>query len=182
MKIRLEIQRSDEIDTRRVIRGCMSSITRCHMTETNGPHESRAVVANRNGHGCVLFYRGDSITIEIEECCLHHLGDLGLDDAPDGISIWEGAYIWHSGGYEYPQDGSTEPSGKFRSLTEWEWGCVKCGQSPFDPPDEITRSEWDAHREALQAGVECPCDNHPALSCETCRGACGCHFKTWRKK
>ena len=133
---------------------------------------SRAVVANRKGHGCVLFYDGNSIRMEIEEAGLHELSDLGLDDAPEGVSIWEGEYVWQSGGFECPTDGECYPSGKFRKPTKAEWGYITCDESPFAPPNEITKAEWDLKDEG------CPCDNHPALNCETCRGACSCHFVT----
>lgn len=93
---------------------------------------SRAVIAYGKTNGCVLWYDGPAIACEIEEHGLRDLEDLGLDDAPEGkISIWEGTYVWQPGSYEYPLDGSTEPSGKFRDLTEDEWTAIKAGRSPW---------------------------------------------------
>lgn len=94
--------------------------------------ESRGVVAcDGKGNGCVLWYAGASLANEIEEGGLVHLGDLGLDDAPNGISVWEGRYFWTRGPYEYPDDGDSYPSGKFRDPTEEEWQKIRAGRCPW---------------------------------------------------
>jgi hypothetical protein len=36
--------------------------------------------------------------------------------------------------------------------------------------------EWVNNRDGLEDHELCPCDNHPAHECVTCRGACGCHY------
>jgi len=58
--------------------------------------------------------------------------DLGFDDAPLGISIWEGDFKWISGGYECPQDGNLDPVGAYRDLTEEEWKAVHERRNPFE--------------------------------------------------
>lgn len=88
---------------------------------------SRAVVANntRNG-GCVLWFTADSvIEAEISNTSTR-LADLGLDDAPEGISIWEGVYIKY-----VRQDDYLEPSGAFRPPTDEEWTAIRAGRNPF---------------------------------------------------
>ena len=47
------------------------------------------------------------------------------------------------------------------------------------PPalEEVSHEEWERNRECLEAHEACPCDGHPAENCETCRGACSCHYK-----
>jgi hypothetical protein len=93
---------------------------------------SKAIVAcDGHGRGAVLWYVGGALENEIGECRLRELGDLGLDDAPQGISVWEGTYIWVSGPFECPDDGRMDPSGKFRSPTDEEWRAVREGRCPW---------------------------------------------------
>lgn len=93
---------------------------------------SRAVVVNHDQCvGIVLWYTDHSrISMEIDAMS-RRLDDLGLDDAPEGISIWEGDYVWCPGSYECPQDGYSEPVGKFRTPTEDEWKAIREGRSPW---------------------------------------------------
>lgn len=93
---------------------------------------SKAVIACDGHDGCVLWCIGAHIRFEIEECGLRALGDLGLDDAPHGISIWEGKYLWSPGGWENPQDGEMNPSGSFRAPTAEEWIAIREGRCPWD--------------------------------------------------
>lgn len=86
---------------------------------------SKAVVANnKQGHGLVLWYVGDVITSEIEEA------GFCLDDAPEGISVWEGIGIWTPGPFEYPDDGDFELVGEFRKPTDEEWAAIRAGECP----------------------------------------------------
>lgn len=97
---------------------------------------SKAVVVNGTHSGCVLFYAGRHITEEIEETGLHTLSDLGLDDAPFGINIWEGVYVWVPGNWEYPQDVESRPEGSFRPPTNEEWQAIMANQNPWSPVDQ----------------------------------------------
>jgi len=95
------------------------------LTESGWEDECWAIIANNNGQGCVLAYGGGAtLRYEIEQEGLHALDDLGLDDAPEGISVWEGRYIT-TGGPEvlgYCDDNiTTQPYGRFRALTHDEW-------------------------------------------------------------
>lgn len=93
---------------------------------------SKAVVAcDGCGNGAILFYFGSGFESDIE-CGIADLGDFGLDDAPLGISIWEGKHIWCPGGYECPDDGDFSLDGKFRNPTEKEWLEIKLNKSPWD--------------------------------------------------
>ena len=94
--------------------------------------ESKGVIAcDGNGHGVVLWGVGTGLRQEIDEYCFHALGDLGLDDAPAGVSVWEGTYVWQSGGFEHPEDGDMQPVGAFRAPTDDEWTSIRCGNCPW---------------------------------------------------
>ena len=97
---------------------------------------SRAVVANSPQGGAVLWYVGADISFEIQEGGLSDLGDLGLDDAPEGISIWEGTYLWFSDAtFECDEGGHSESRGAFRKLDREEWAAVEAGHAPWNPAD-----------------------------------------------
>lgn len=106
---------------------------------------SRALVAcDGDGHGCLVYWVGADLGFEVAEMGLCELADLGLDDAPRGLSIWEGRYVTNRvGGYDSP-DVETEPSGRFRPLTAAEWSEVSQGRAPWD------EAAWR---------VECLCDD-----------------------
>ncbi len=94
---------------------------------------SKAVVAmGETGPGAVLWYVGDDLFNEIDEAGNKTPEDLGLGDAPEGISIWEGVYVWSPGTYEHPYDGDSYPSGKFRAPTDDEWAAIRSGKSPWE--------------------------------------------------
>ena len=99
-------------------------------------HDSMAVVAcDGSGHGCVLWTTGPHVQHEMTEGGLKELCDLGLDDAPLGISIWIGKYltIQVSDG-DYGREYDVEPKGSFRAPTEEEWSAIRQGRSPWDFP------------------------------------------------
>lgn len=92
---------------------------------------SKAVVVNGKSKGIVLWWSGTRIEMEVDEGGLEELGDLGLDDAPFGVSIWEGDFYWERGGFEHPEDGDMHPKGKFRQPTADEWSAIQKQESPF---------------------------------------------------
>ncbi len=107
------------------------------------PTVSRAVIANgrSNGNGCVVWWTGTHLHYEIHEAGLSDLSDLGLDDAPHGISVWEGYY-------HYTQDFSPEgvneggeaiPHGVFRAPTAEEWAAIHENRTPW--PEATEESE-----------------------------------------
>jgi hypothetical protein len=96
------------------------------------------VVCDGNGNGAVLWTVGPHVKFEIQECGLKQLSDLGLDDAPLGISVWVGKYIWQPGPWEWPEDGSMEAVGKFRAPTDEEWMAIRDRRCPWD------EEEWRA--------------------------------------
>lgn len=95
---------------------------------------SKAVIAcDGDGRGIVLWYTGAHLCGEIcEHGCGVFLDDLGLDDAPEGISVWEGIYrgTRHetTDGVEY----DTEVSGSFREPTTEEWADICVNLCPWD--------------------------------------------------
>ena len=87
---------------------------------------SKAVIVNGTSGGCVLYTAGPYLRMEIHEAGIHDIEDLGLDDAPIGISIWEGSLTY---------DGNGEPvaaNGTFREPTEQEWMAIRAHQCPWD--------------------------------------------------
>lgn len=98
---------------------------------------SMAVIANNSNSGIILWYIGFDLDIEIKEAGLQSLEYLGLDDASEGISIWEGKYFWSPGPFEYPEDGESYPQGCFREPTEEEWRSIKLGICPWDKYGQV---------------------------------------------
>ena len=94
--------------------------------DDTGKDQCWAIIANNNGQGCVLAYGGGAtLRYEIEEAGCHALDYLGLDDAPEGISVWEGRYntTGNAGSPGYFDDSvETQPCGRFRALSNQEWG------------------------------------------------------------
>jgi hypothetical protein len=97
---------------------------------------SRAVVCmSKDGHGCVLHWVGADLHNEISDAGFTDLGDLGLDDAPVGISIWEGRYrYWQSGAPFDPPEYNGEAKGTFRAPTDEEWTLLRSG-APWNEND-----------------------------------------------
>lgn len=94
---------------------------------------SRAVIANgsKGCIGCVLWFVGEDLEYEISDVS-SRLDDLGLDDAPHGISIWEGRYVTRQVGNPY--DGiewESDAKGSFRAPTDDEWQAIREGRSPW---------------------------------------------------
>lgn len=95
----------------------------------NSATESIALVANRNGAGVVLEFSGSGIEEEVNAVG-SRLDDLGLDDAPDGISIWEGHLSVSKPDY-FSGEVDTELVGVFRELTEEEWVRLRLTGTPW---------------------------------------------------
>jgi hypothetical protein len=97
--------------------------------------DSKGLIACRGGQGVVLQFTGGDIESEILEGGLSELGDLGLDDAPEGLSIWEGRYVYDPRPSLDGDYGDGQPSGKFRPLTPQEWAKLAEGKQLW-PPNE----------------------------------------------
>lgn len=108
----------------------------------------RAVVAcTQGGAGVVLWSFGGGI-----EALMDGTGpvlqDLGLDDAPPGISIWEGVVgggEWSPGIEDYAD---IYPEGTFRAPTDEEWVAIRAGRSPWEHLEQ-ERLERDLDAEGL---------------------------------
>ncbi len=83
-----------------------------------------ALVAAKNGHGVVLKRSGHEISAYLSEIGTEDILDLGLDDAPDGLSIWEGVVVY------FDEDDSSM-DGIFRPLTQAEWHALATDQPLF---------------------------------------------------
>lgn len=98
----------------------------------------RAFVACKDGAGAVLSFREGSPFGFFAEAGSSLLDDLGLDDAPDGLSVWEGVVMT-----TYSQgDHDAELSGRFRPLNDDEWYRLRTTGDPFEPK-EWTQAELD---------------------------------------
>ncbi len=95
---------------------------------------SLAVVAcDGHGHGCILSTAGPHVAHEISVIG-RELSDLGLDDAPEGLSVWKGR-IKTSTSYEGEVDAWLE--GEFRDPTDEEWVAIRNGECPW------SESNWN---------------------------------------
>lgn len=94
---------------------------------------SHAVVACAEGEGVVLWYVGGYIELEVVEGGLRSLADLGLDDAPRGISVWVGKIIIHeTTSFEGDHDYESETKGEFREPSKDEWEAIHAGRNPWN--------------------------------------------------
>jgi len=94
---------------------------------------SRLVVACNGNGGCVLYAIGSCWEAWHEGSGSYRLDDNCLDDAPDGISIWEGRM--HGWGPDRDGEYDAELRGEFRDLTEEEWKLLAKGEAPWNEKD-----------------------------------------------
>ena len=97
------------------------------------PKLNKAVIAcDGRGNGCVIYCIGDIISLKVIDLdfCKSNLEDLNFEDAPHGISIWEGIYNIKKNNV-YNTDYYALPKGTFRNPTEEEWKCIMNNKSPF---------------------------------------------------
>lgn len=93
--------------------------------------ESIALIANNGGSGIILELHGTGISCEVDAVGSKRLDDYGLDDAPDGLSIWEGHLNAHPCG-PHNEEVDTGLVGKFRDLTDEEWRLLKETGVPWE--------------------------------------------------
>lgn len=96
------------------------------------------ITCDGNGNGVVLWPVG-VLRMETDGSG-STLVDLGLDDAPLGLSVWEGTYHFEESITD-PGDGVLMPLGDFRLPTSEEWEAIKAGKCP-----------WPEH---WNSGVDC---------------------------
>ena len=94
---------------------------------------SYALIAMGESNGTVVYWRGPHIGAEVVECS-SDLEDLGLDDCPVGLWVWEGRYVVET--YYDTYECDTTPEGTFRKLTEQEIQALVEGRCPW------TIEEW----------------------------------------
>jgi len=94
------------------------------------------VAKNKRGGSLVSIKPYCALWWELDDMGSVDLGDYGLDDAPEGISIWEGMAIWQPGGYECPEDGMMNYEGTFRRLTAEEAAKMQAGEPLWTEPEE----------------------------------------------
>lgn len=90
------------------------------------------IVSDGNGDGCVLWHQGSYLNTMTEDYG-RHIGDLGLDDAPLGVSVFEGNVVLENEDWTYVGD--------FRDPTSEEWECLKTRKSPWPEPESLPKLE-----------------------------------------
>ena len=102
---------------------------------------SRALIAASNGDGVILWFDGPDIDSVIRETGTARLDDVGLDDAPDGISVWEGrGHAWEThtpDAHEY----DFELLGAFRAPSDDEWAALRKGECPWSCGSAIVKAQ-----------------------------------------
>jgi len=103
-----------------------------------------ALIANTRNGGVVLHARpGCTLFYEMHEVGSSRVDDYGFDDAPEGLTVWEGTAAWQPGGYETPQDGMTIYEGTYRRLTDEEIAKVQKGEQLWPPLTEYIDGDED---------------------------------------
>ena len=106
------------------------------------------VACDGAGHGCVLAASGcveEALSEWGRELC-----DIGLDDAPAGLSVWTGRMMgWgpdHSGDYDAELRGAFRPAtvGDLAILALKEKPCATCGKPGHKPMDH---AGWNPNEE-----------------------------------
>ena len=120
---------------------------------------SLAVVANHGDAGCVLYTAGPHVASHLEQIG-PRLDDLWLDDAPRGITVWEGVYGPHRLPSMDDVDDGCELVGTFRAPTSNEWDAIVRGSNPW------RMEAWSTNPVAPDGEVDVQC---------TC-GAIGYHY------
>lgn len=92
---------------------------------------SLAVVASTDGTGVVLWTAGPHVSSMIEDIG-GGLEEIGLDDAPDGISVWEGGIKTVHINTPDCNEWESWLDGGFRSPTDEEWTAIRKNECPWD--------------------------------------------------
>lgn len=92
---------------------------------------SRAVVAQGEDKGVMLWWDGSGVE-QLASDVSPRTEDVGLDDAPVGISIWEGEMETQRVTIIDSEEYESELRGKFRSPTDEEWTAIREGRSPWE--------------------------------------------------
>lgn len=92
------------------------------------------VVSDGDGHGMVLYTAGPHVLRIMDDACSRYLDDLGLGDAPEGISVWKG--LIKSQIYPATPDSAEEYDswleGTFGPLQPEEWQALQENRCPWD--------------------------------------------------
>jgi len=96
------------------------------------PMPNYALLASNGHDGIVLDMGGPGISYEYEENGCTTLSMLGFDDAPAGLSVWEGIWRWEPGPVGCPEDGEGVLEGKYRPLNDEEWVQLRACYSLWD--------------------------------------------------
>lgn len=118
--------------------------------------DSIALIASSGGTGVILEFDGTGIEGDIETESSRRLDDHGLDNAPDGLSIWEGKLRVTSSRYD--EDVDCELVGEFRELSRVEWGLLETSGVPWEKADHHPQCDVYDFDPEKQLGSNKPCD------------------------
>jgi len=93
---------------------------------------SQILIANGPYGGSVLEHTGAHSWLMIDEWGTKQLDEMGLDDAPDGLSIFIGKLIHRKSGDET----ESSFSGCYRALTDDEWNRLQAGEPVLEGTKE----------------------------------------------
>lgn len=129
---------------------------------------SRAVIANRErGSGSIVYVAPDSLLAQQMGDVSDRLDDLGLDDAPAGISVWEGGF---AGGEKDEWNGDYNdvyPVGTFRAPTDDEWAAIRDGRNPFVERCRVIRERTSGPGKGTHCGADSVEELHGVKVCQT---------------
>lgn len=118
----------------------------------NWSKPSLAVCASDGNNGWVPWHCGPHVEMQIDGLSAQ-LQDLGLDDAPKGISIWEGTLAGGERTYEGDYY-DVYLKGTFRAPTDDEWAAIREGRCPWNSTD--WELETPGLAEIADAGIPGP--------------------------
>lgn len=102
---------------------------------------SKGVIANGAHGGCVLFFAGPHLYSMVSDAGISDLDLLGLDDAPEGISIWEGGIKSVHINTPDCNEHDSWLDGSFRDPTDEEWAAIRRNECPWDEDAWLKKPE-----------------------------------------
>jgi hypothetical protein len=91
--------------------------------------DSMAVLSSDGNDGIVMFTAGPHLALEIEDYGNCTLLELGFEDVPRGIWIWQGRIIWDKEGEPVDQ------IGHIREPLDSEWKAIRERRNPWNDAD-----------------------------------------------
>lgn len=134
--------------------------------------DSKALIAcDGSGNGAVIETGGPAVPLYAEGLCGSlTLEDYGLDNAPEGLSIWEGRYVSIRGEDTPNGYGETDIflEGDFRELNAEERKSLAAGDPLFD------ESDWGVGEPEIPTKASILAELRRQIIGRLCKGRMGC--------